>query len=155
MSARFYCQDIRAYDILFGELPRPAQAEDLYEILDTFTEKYESAGQRANARRDARQQHKASVGPTSISLHGHGGALPGTPASGQPTELPLPLKQSSRGNATHPGHLVYTNVEIQNLVILVSSTNDSSSSEQPRYQASELLQAPLALAAKNAWRCRV
>lgn len=26
---RFYCQDIRAYDILFGDITRPAQAEDL------------------------------------------------------------------------------------------------------------------------------
>ncbi|PNI18254.1 SH3YL1 isoform 22 [Pan troglodytes] len=38
-NRKFYCQDIRAYDILFGDTPRPAQAEDLYEILDSFTEK--------------------------------------------------------------------------------------------------------------------
>ena len=58
---RFYCQDIRAYDILFGDITRPAQAEDLYEVLDSFTEKYESEGQRVNARRAAREQKKASV----------------------------------------------------------------------------------------------
>ena len=58
---RFYCRDIRAYDILFGDITRPAQAEDLYEILDSFTEKYESEGQRVNARRAAREQKKASV----------------------------------------------------------------------------------------------
>lgn len=58
---RFYCQDIRAYDILFGDIPRPAQAEDLYEILDSFTEKYESEAQRINARKAAREQKKASV----------------------------------------------------------------------------------------------
>ncbi|XP_061282778.1 SH3 domain-containing YSC84-like protein 1 isoform X4 [Bos javanicus] len=58
---RFYCQDIRAYDILFGDITRPAQAEDLYEVLDSFTEKYESEGQRVNARRAAREQKKASA----------------------------------------------------------------------------------------------
>lgn len=58
---RFYCQDIRAYDILFGDITRPAQAEDLYEVLDSFTEKYEIEGQRVNARRAAREQKKASV----------------------------------------------------------------------------------------------
>ncbi|XP_057353472.1 SH3 domain-containing YSC84-like protein 1 isoform X2 [Manis pentadactyla] len=58
---RFYCQDIRAYDILFGDIPRPAQAEDLYEILDSFTEKYESEAQRINARKAAREQKKASA----------------------------------------------------------------------------------------------
>ncbi|XP_024851607.1 SH3 domain-containing YSC84-like protein 1 isoform X4 [Bos taurus] len=58
---RFYCQDIRAYDILFGDITRPAQAEDLYEVLDSFTEKYEIEGQRVNARRAAREQKKASA----------------------------------------------------------------------------------------------
>lgn len=58
---RFYCQDIRAYDILFGDMPRPAQAEDLYEILDSFTEKYENEGQRINARKAAKQQRKPAV----------------------------------------------------------------------------------------------
>lgn len=58
---RFYCQDIRAYDILFGDIPRPAEAEDLYEILDSFTEKYENEGQRINARKAARERKKASV----------------------------------------------------------------------------------------------
>ncbi|CAK7296616.1 SH3 domain-containing YSC84-like protein 1 [Vulpes lagopus] len=60
-NRKFYCQDIRAYDILFGEVPRPAQAEDLYEILDSFTEKYENEGQRINARRAAREQRKAAA----------------------------------------------------------------------------------------------
>ncbi|XP_058407869.1 SH3 domain-containing YSC84-like protein 1 isoform X7 [Diceros bicornis minor] len=60
---RFYCQDIRAYDILFGDTPRPAQAEDLYEILDSFTEKYENEGQRVNARKEAREQRKAKELP--------------------------------------------------------------------------------------------
>lgn len=87
-NRKFYCQDIRAYDILFGELPRPAQAEDLYEILDTFTEKYESAGQRANARRDARQQHKASAKD-----------LPPTPASRpQRSSAPGHLDPDSQSN---------------------------------------------------------
>ncbi|GAB5570092.1 SH3 domain-containing YSC84-like protein 1 isoform X1 [Prionailurus iriomotensis] len=60
-NRKFYCQDIRAYDILFGDMPRPAQAEDLYEILDSFTEKYENEGQRINARKAAKQQRKPAV----------------------------------------------------------------------------------------------
>ncbi|XP_023374194.1 SH3 domain-containing YSC84-like protein 1 [Otolemur garnettii] len=55
-NRKFYCQDIRAYDILFGDIPPPAQAEDLYEILNSFTEKYENEGQRINSRRAAREQ---------------------------------------------------------------------------------------------------
>uniref|UniRef100_A0A8C5KED2 SH3 domain-containing YSC84-like protein 1 n=1 Tax=Jaculus jaculus TaxID=51337 RepID=A0A8C5KED2_JACJA len=62
-NRKFYCQDIRAYDILFGDVPRPAQAEDLYEILDSFTEMYESEGQRINARKAAREQRKAKELP--------------------------------------------------------------------------------------------
>lgn len=60
-NRKFYCQDIRACDILFGDVPRPAQAEDLYEILDSFTEKFESEGRRISARRAARGQRKAAA----------------------------------------------------------------------------------------------
>ncbi|XP_058988791.1 SH3 domain-containing YSC84-like protein 1 isoform X4 [Mustela lutreola] len=58
---RFYCRDVRAYDLLFGEAPRPAQADELYEVLDSFTAKYERDGQRANARRAARERRRAAV----------------------------------------------------------------------------------------------
>ncbi|XP_074065664.1 SH3 domain-containing YSC84-like protein 1 isoform X1 [Macrotis lagotis] len=58
-NRKFYCQDVRASDILFGDMPQPAQAEDLYEILDSFTEKYENEEQRINARKAAREQTKA------------------------------------------------------------------------------------------------
>ncbi|XP_051687521.1 SH3 domain-containing YSC84-like protein 1 isoform X2 [Oryctolagus cuniculus] len=94
-NRKFYCQDIRAYDILFGELPRPAQAEDLYEILDTFTEKYESAGQRANARRDARQQHKASAKD-----------LPPTPAS-RPQRSSAPGQLDPDSQSSRNGYKLY------------------------------------------------
>ncbi|XP_047599903.1 SH3 domain-containing YSC84-like protein 1 [Lutra lutra] len=57
-NRKFYCRDIRAYDILFGDTPRPAQADDLYEILDSFAAKYERDGQRANARRAARERRR-------------------------------------------------------------------------------------------------
>ncbi|XP_054944994.1 SH3 domain-containing YSC84-like protein 1 isoform X2 [Physeter macrocephalus] len=60
-NRKFYCQDIRAYDILFGDIPRPAEAEDLYEILNSFTEKYENEGQRINARKAAREKKKGSA----------------------------------------------------------------------------------------------
>uniref|UniRef100_U6CRK1 SH3 domain-containing YSC84-like protein 1 n=1 Tax=Neovison vison TaxID=452646 RepID=U6CRK1_NEOVI len=43
-NRKFYCRDVRAYDVLFGETPRPAQAGDLYEILDSFTAKSQSHG---------------------------------------------------------------------------------------------------------------
>ncbi|KAM4695346.1 SH3 domain-containing YSC84-like protein 1 isoform 2-T3 [Discoglossus pictus] len=58
-NRKFYCQeDIRAFEILFGEIPRPKQAEDLYEILDSFTEKYEIEEQSINMRKAAREQRK-------------------------------------------------------------------------------------------------
>uniref|UniRef100_A0A8C5PF04 SH3 domain-containing YSC84-like protein 1 n=1 Tax=Leptobrachium leishanense TaxID=445787 RepID=A0A8C5PF04_9ANUR len=61
-NRKFYCQDdIRAYDILFGEVHRPAQAEELYEILDSFTEKYEHAEQSNNLRKAAKEQKKVSA----------------------------------------------------------------------------------------------
>ncbi|XP_075413298.1 SH3 domain-containing YSC84-like protein 1 [Tenrec ecaudatus] len=60
-NRKFYCQDIRACDILFGDIPRPAQAEDLYQILDSFTEKYENEEQRINTRKAEREQRKAAA----------------------------------------------------------------------------------------------
>ncbi|XP_075057618.1 SH3 domain-containing YSC84-like protein 1 [Mixophyes fleayi] len=61
-NRKFYCQeDIRAYDILFGQMPRPALATELYDILDTFTEKYENEEQSVNIRKMAREQKKAKV----------------------------------------------------------------------------------------------
>ncbi|XP_033032601.1 SH3 domain-containing YSC84-like protein 1 isoform X7 [Macaca thibetana thibetana] len=89
---RFYCQDIRAYDILFGDTPRPAQAEDLYEILDSFTEKYENEGQRINARKAAREQRKSSAKE-----------LPPKPLS-RPQQSPAPvqLNSGSQSNLNPP-----------------------------------------------------
>jgi hypothetical protein len=73
---RFYCQDIRAYDILFGDVPQPAQAEDLYEILNSFTEKYETEGQRINLKKVAREQRKVLwPGFTSLSVNMRGSVL--------------------------------------------------------------------------------
>lgn len=87
-NRKFYCQDIRAYDILFGEVPRPAQAEDLYEILDSFTEKYENEGQRINARRAAREQRKAAAKE-----------LPPKPLSRpQPSPAQVPPNSGSQGD---------------------------------------------------------
>lgn len=45
---RFYGQDIRASAILLGDVPSPPQAEDLYEILASFTEEYENEEQKNN-----------------------------------------------------------------------------------------------------------
>nr|XP_045000198.1 SH3 domain-containing YSC84-like protein 1 isoform X2 [Jaculus jaculus] len=91
-NRKFYCQDIRAYDILFGDVPRPAQAEDLYEILDSFTEMYESEGQRINARKAAREQRKAKE-------------LPPKPLS-RPQQSSVPVQPNtssqSNGNRLYP-----------------------------------------------------
>ncbi|XP_057599700.1 SH3 domain-containing YSC84-like protein 1 isoform X3 [Hippopotamus amphibius kiboko] len=87
-NRKFYCQDIRAYDILFGDIPRPAQAEDLYEILDSFTEKYENEGQRINARKAAREQRKPSAKE-----------LPAKPLSRpQPSSAQVQLNSGSQSN---------------------------------------------------------
>ncbi|VFV35678.1 sh3 domain-containing ysc84-like protein 1 [Lynx pardinus] len=87
-NRKFYCQDIRAYDILFGDMPRPAQAEDLYEILDSFTEKYENEGQRINARKAAKQQRKPAAKE-----------LPPKPLSRpQQSSAQVPLNSGSQSN---------------------------------------------------------
>ncbi|NXI84151.1 SH3Y1 protein, partial [Rhipidura dahli] len=41
-NRKFYGQDIRASAILLGDVPFPAQANDLYETLASFTEVYEN-----------------------------------------------------------------------------------------------------------------
>lgn len=85
-NRKFYCQDIRAYDILFGDVPQPAQAEDLYEILNSFTEKYETEGQRINLKKAAREQRKAKE-------------LPPKPSSRpQPSRPPVQLNAGSQSN---------------------------------------------------------
>lgn len=92
---RFYCQDIRAYDILFGDIPRPAQAEDLYEILDSFTEKFENEGRRIDARRAAREQRKATVVRLPFSRWPPGpprGVPSLTPGPWAPTGRPLSVR---------------------------------------------------------------
>nr|XP_045225848.1 SH3 domain-containing YSC84-like protein 1 isoform X5 [Macaca fascicularis] len=92
---RFYCQDIRAYDILFGDTPRPAQAEDLYEILDSFTEKYENEGQRINARKAAREQRKSSAKE-----------LPPKPLS-RPQQSPAPVQLNSGSQSNRNEYKLY------------------------------------------------
>ncbi|XP_053565711.1 SH3 domain-containing YSC84-like protein 1 isoform X2 [Bombina bombina] len=58
-NRKFYCQeDIRAYDILFGDVPCPEQANELYEILESFTETYEYEEQNRNMRKAAREQRE-------------------------------------------------------------------------------------------------
>ncbi|XP_040283523.1 SH3 domain-containing YSC84-like protein 1 [Bufo bufo] len=61
-NRKFYCQeDIRAYEILFGEIPRPTLAEELYVILDSFTEKYEIEEQSMNRRKIVKEQRKKEM----------------------------------------------------------------------------------------------
>ncbi|XP_022369273.1 SH3 domain-containing YSC84-like protein 1 [Enhydra lutris kenyoni] len=87
-NRKFYCRDVRAYDILFGETPRPAQADDLYEILDSFAAKYERDGQRANARRAAQERRRPAARD-----------LPPKPLpSPRPTPARAPLDAGSQSN---------------------------------------------------------
>ncbi|KAM9316422.1 SH3 domain-containing YSC84-like protein 1 [Gastrophryne carolinensis] len=87
-NRKFYCQeDIRAYEILFGEIPRPAQAEELYEILDSFTEKYENEEQSNNMRKMAREQRKAKQMPSKPSR-------PHSYQAGNGTEAVRPVQRS-------------------------------------------------------------
>ncbi|NXU53086.1 SH3Y1 protein, partial [Turnix velox] len=55
-NRKFYGQDIRASAILLGDVPFPAQADDLYETLASFTEVYENEEQRNNPGKTVREQ---------------------------------------------------------------------------------------------------
>ncbi|KAM7334780.1 hypothetical protein ACRRTK_005257 [Alexandromys fortis] len=98
-NRKFYCQDIRAYDILFGDVPQPAQAEDLYEILNSFTEKYENEGQRINLRKAAREHKKVlSKGFLSVSAK----ELPPKPSS-RPQQSLAPVQPNGpQSNLNQP-----------------------------------------------------
>ncbi|NWI74284.1 SH3Y1 protein, partial [Dryoscopus gambensis] len=54
----FYGQDIRASAILLGDVPFPAQANDLYETLASFTEVYENEEQKNNPGTSVRKQRR-------------------------------------------------------------------------------------------------
>ncbi|XP_038628873.1 SH3 domain-containing YSC84-like protein 1 isoform X1 [Tachyglossus aculeatus] len=110
-NRKFYCQDIRASDILFGNIPRPAQAEDLYEILESFTEKYDNEGQRINARKAAREQRKAK----DLALK------PVTRAQSQKPSASLQLKSGSQNNRN--AHKLYPELPLD---------CDTRSSSQPK-----------------------
>ncbi|NXW21469.1 SH3Y1 protein, partial [Circaetus pectoralis] len=57
-NRKFYGQDIRASAILLGDVPFPAQAEDLYETLASFTEIYENEEQKNNPGKAVREQRR-------------------------------------------------------------------------------------------------
>ncbi|XP_067878128.1 SH3 domain-containing YSC84-like protein 1 isoform X2 [Heterodontus francisci] len=58
-NRKFYCQDIRACSILYGDVEPPAVTQELYDILGTFCEQYQKEEQRGNKRKVARAQVKA------------------------------------------------------------------------------------------------
>uniref|UniRef100_UPI00398EA8D8 SH3 domain-containing YSC84-like protein 1 isoform X2 n=1 Tax=Pristiophorus japonicus TaxID=55135 RepID=UPI00398EA8D8 len=58
-NRKFYCQDIRACSILFGDVEPPTITQELYDILGTFTEQYQKEEQRGNKKKVARSQAKA------------------------------------------------------------------------------------------------
>lgn len=55
---RFYCQDIRASAILYGDVEPPTETQELYEILGNFTEQYQNEELRGTTKRIARTQTK-------------------------------------------------------------------------------------------------
>ncbi|NXV02778.1 SH3Y1 protein, partial [Cettia cetti] len=57
-NRKFYGQDIRASAILLGDVPFPAQADDLYETLASFTEVYENEEQKNNPGKSVRKQRR-------------------------------------------------------------------------------------------------
>ncbi|GCB70154.1 hypothetical protein scyTo_0005617 [Scyliorhinus torazame] len=57
-NRKFYCQDIRACSILYGDVEPPAVAQELYEILEIFTEQYQKEEQRGNKRKVTKAQAK-------------------------------------------------------------------------------------------------
>ncbi|NXB21304.1 SH3Y1 protein, partial [Rhagologus leucostigma] len=57
-NRKFYGQDIRASAILLGDVPFPAQANDLYETLASFTEVYENEEQKNNPGKSVRKQRR-------------------------------------------------------------------------------------------------
>ncbi|NWW17975.1 SH3Y1 protein, partial [Falcunculus frontatus] len=57
-NRKFYGQDIRASAILLGDVPFPAQANDLYETLASFTEVYENEEQINNPGKSVREQRR-------------------------------------------------------------------------------------------------
>ncbi|XP_032150189.1 SH3 domain-containing YSC84-like protein 1 isoform X4 [Sapajus apella] len=121
---RFYCQDIRAYDILFGDTPRPAQAEDLYEILDSFTEKYENEGQRINLRKAARQQRKPSAKelPPKPLSRPHQSSAPAQLNSGSQSNLNPPIEVTALYSfeGQQPGDL---NFQAGDRITVISKTD--------------------------------
>ncbi|KAM4042887.1 SH3 domain-containing YSC84-like protein 1 isoform 2-T2 [Anomaloglossus baeobatrachus] len=98
-NRKFYCQeDIRAYEILFGEIPRPSQAEELYDILDSFTEKYEIEEQSMHRRKVTREQRKKEIKSNRQRSHQ---SANGTEAS-RPTQRSYPDLSSYNMNERGP-----------------------------------------------------
>ncbi|XP_060709064.1 SH3 domain-containing YSC84-like protein 1 [Hemiscyllium ocellatum] len=58
-NRKFYCEDIRACAILYGDVEPPAVAHELYDVLDTFNEQYQKEEQRGNKKKVIRAQTKA------------------------------------------------------------------------------------------------
>ncbi|XP_043534750.1 SH3 domain-containing YSC84-like protein 1 [Chiloscyllium plagiosum] len=58
-NRKFYCEDIRACAILYGDVEPPAVAHELYDILDTFNEQYQKEEQRGNKKKVIRAQARA------------------------------------------------------------------------------------------------
>eukprot|EP00062_Callorhinchus_milii_P009342 gi/632953054/ref/XP_007892197.1/ PREDICTED: SH3 domain-containing YSC84-like protein 1 isoform X1 [Callorhinchus milii] len=58
-NRKFYCQEIRACAILFGDVEPPSVAQELYEILATFTEQYQIDEQQGKKKNVSRMQPKA------------------------------------------------------------------------------------------------
>nr|XP_015213718.1 PREDICTED: SH3 domain-containing YSC84-like protein 1 [Lepisosteus oculatus] len=64
-NRKFYAQDIRAFNILNGDVEPPPAASNLYEILEVYTEKYTTDWQRKNLRAASRKVNNPPERPLS------------------------------------------------------------------------------------------
>ncbi|KFP76850.1 SH3 domain-containing YSC84-like 1, partial [Acanthisitta chloris] len=74
-NRKFYGQDIRASAILLGDVPFPAQADDLHETLASFTEVYESEEQKNKPGKSVREQRRVCAPLSHIDFFYHLGVF--------------------------------------------------------------------------------
>ncbi|XP_051881109.1 SH3 domain-containing YSC84-like protein 1 isoform X2 [Pristis pectinata] len=124
-NRKFYCQDIRACSILFGDVEPPAVTQELYEILGNFTEQYlkeESRGiKKKVAKAQARVKEPEKISPrpqrTQASVNGRVGVeqnsnsnlYPHLPSyqSENPWEKPLTVTAIHSFEGQAPGDLSF------------------------------------------------
>ncbi|XP_062894603.1 SH3 domain-containing YSC84-like protein 1 isoform X2 [Mobula hypostoma] len=137
-NRKFYCQDIRASSILFGDVEPPDVTQELYEILNNFTEQYlkeESHGiKKKVARVQARVKGPEKSSPRSLrtqtSVNGrvevepssNGNLYPRLPSyrSENPWEKPLTVTAMYSFEGQAAGDLSFNSGDV---ITVISKTN--------------------------------